>query len=296
METKNQSETLSTLRLDMSFSGMQIEIDWFRKLKQSAIANESWHSHRSNEIHFMMDGENDIYYNDGHITLSKGDAVIIPGGVMHKLANSSGCDYERYVLSYSITETYREDAANLKKAMLVNRISQFELTDEIKDILQNCSLEMEMRKLAYVSVIKCNVMELLILTARELSGHPKEIFMPDEDIFKVTYNTKSAHDIEAYIKANAERNTSISDIAEYMHLSCRHVQRLVNAEYGCSTKQMIDNARMMCAEKYLKESQFSIKQIALLMGFNSTQSFCRFFRKNNGQSPNEYRKGSMGKG
>lgn len=295
MEVNNHSEALTTLRLDLNFPDIQVEVDWFRKLKQSEVANEHWHCHGSTELHFMIEGENRIDFGDGHIQLLKGDILLIPAKVMHKLRNTSGDDYERYVLSFSIVEAHGEDAHYLKEVLFGDQVAKICLTEEIKSILQECSHEMEEKKIGYVSIIKLDVMKLLFCVAREISGHQVKSVI-DEELYKVTYNTKNAQDIEAYIKKNAELNLTVSDITEYMHLSSRHVQRLVRAEYGCTTKEMIDAARIMCAKKYLKETQYSVKQIAMLMGFNSTQSFCRFVKRNIGQSPKEYRNGSMGKG
>ena len=47
-------------------------------------------------------------------------------------------------------------------------------------------------------------------------------------------------------------------------------------------------------KEYLKNTEMNISEISERMGFSTEQSFCRFFRNAEGQSPGQYRMGSLG--
>jgi len=51
-----------------------------------------WHSHaETDEMFFVIDGEMDIHFRDGKITLREGDLYVVPKGVEHKPFAAKEC-------------------------------------------------------------------------------------------------------------------------------------------------------------------------------------------------------------
>lgn len=71
------------------------------------------------------------------------------------------------------------------------------------------------------------------------------------------------------------------------------VSRIINAHFGKSFPQLLNDRRVEDAKRMLRETNASVKVIAEEVGFNSTASFNRVFRDLTGQSPSEYRSGSV---
>jgi AraC-like DNA-binding protein len=60
---------------------------------------------------------------------------------------------------------------------------------------------------------------------------------------------------------------------------------------GVSVKgsQVFDQLRSVLAVKYLTSSDFTIDDIAMLLGFSDESNFRKSFRRWTGKNPNEYR-------
>ncbi len=77
-------------------------------------------------------------------------------------------------------------------------------------------------------------------------------------------------------------------IAEAMHVSNRTLQRKLKEE-GTSFIDLLQDARLSLARKYLSQPQRSIVEIAYLLGFSEPSTFSRAFKRSTGQAPADYR-------
>ena len=93
-----------------------------------------------------------------------------------------------------------------------------------------------------------------------------------------------------YIEDNVELNPSVSDVAEYCHLSAKQLTRIFNGFEGISPGEYIIRARVSRIEALLSDRSLSLRQIGEIMSFNNEYYFNAFFKKYSGMPPGEYRK------
>ncbi|WP_372966187.1 AraC family transcriptional regulator [Marinobacter sp.] len=82
-------------------------------------------------------------------------------------------------------------------------------------------------------------------------------------------------------------------IAEDLGMTSRTLQRRLSQE-GTSYQKLLDEVRQKMAEGYLRDSEMSIPDIALRLGYSETTSFHRKFKAATGKTPGEYRKNKVG--
>jgi len=80
------------------------------------------------------------------------------------------------------------------------------------------------------------------------------------------------------------------EIARALALSPRTLHRRL-AEAGTSFAELLDNARRELAAGYLQRTDYSIAEVAYLVGFAEVSSFNRAFRRWTGKSPSAVRRG-----
>ena len=85
------------------------------------------------------------------------------------------------------------------------------------------------------------------------------------------------------------RPLSAAGLARVLALSERQLNRLFNAEFGKSTREFIRSARLRYACWLLKNSQQSVTDIALRMGFSDCAHFIRHFQTEYGCTPGVWR-------
>jgi len=78
-------------------------------------------------------------------------------------------------------------------------------------------------------------------------------------------------------------------IAGQMNRSLSTLQRQLAAE-GTNYKDIRDNTRRNLAEQYVREGEYTLSQVAYLLGFSDQSNFSRAFRRWTGQSPGSYTK------
>jgi len=80
------------------------------------------------------------------------------------------------------------------------------------------------------------------------------------------------------------------EIARALALSPRTLHRRL-AETGTSFAELLDNARRELAAGYLQRTDYSVAEVAYLVGFAEVSSFNRAFRRWTGKSPSAVRRG-----
>lgn len=92
-----------------------------------------------------------------------------------------------------------------------------------------------------------------------------------------------------FIKDNLSQSLNLEEVADYLHLSSRHISRLFQQELGMSYIDFIQQERIRRAVHLLNHTQLSLIDIAEKTGYSSVHYFTRSFTKIIGISPGKFR-------
>ncbi len=81
----------------------------------------------------------------------------------------------------------------------------------------------------------------------------------------------------------------IEEIAKGMNMSRSVFFKKLKALTGLSPNELLKDIRIKRAAKYIKENDYSIQQIAYMVGFNDAHYFSRCFKQVYGMTPSEYK-------
>lgn len=95
--------------------------------------------------------------------------------------------------------------------------------------------------------------------------------------------------IKNYVEANLEYDMKISQIAKIFHYNEQYLGRLFKKETQMSFSNYISKQRIERAKLLLKETDASVINIALKVGFNNVTYFNRVFQKYLKKTPSEFR-------
>lgn len=95
--------------------------------------------------------------------------------------------------------------------------------------------------------------------------------------------------VQDYIRFSlSDGNCSIERCAAKMNISVRTLQaRLKDSRLSFS--DILEEQRIALAENYLKQSRYSLDDVAANLGYSEQSSFGRAFKRWTGQTPNQYR-------
>lgn len=80
-----------------------------------------------------------------------------------------------------------------------------------------------------------------------------------------------------------------------LFISPKHLTETIKAATGHTAGEWISNVLALEAQSLLQSHEYSIQQVARLLGYPDQSSFGKFFKKETGYSPSDYRKGLSGK-
>lgn len=83
---------------------------------------------------------------------------------------------------------------------------------------------------------------------------------------------------------------SVRELAQQVHLSPAHLQRLFKQETGIHISEHLSERRLAIAANLLTTTQMGVKEIAYFVGYEHHSSFVRAFQRRFGQPPKQYRK------
>jgi AraC family transcriptional activator of pobA len=112
------------------------------------------------------------------------------------------------------------------------------------------------------------------------------------------YQTTKQHEVFVFkkfkhlVETQFEKNIPISQYASQLNISSHYLNALVKAVCGKTSTEIIKERTILEAQQLLHFSELTISQIADQLGFEDSSYFARFFKKQVGLSPFDFRKRS----
>ncbi|MBO1512760.1 helix-turn-helix domain-containing protein [Metabacillus bambusae] len=107
---------------------------------------------------------------------------------------------------------------------------------------------------------------------------------------KESHNDKLRNDILDYIRDNYNNyELSLESLALKFQLSVSYVSRFIKGQTGVTFTQYLQDLRMEDVKRQLKETDKSIKDIVVQVGYLDVANFTRKFKKVVGVTPGQYR-------
>lgn len=106
------------------------------------------------------------------------------------------------------------------------------------------------------------------------------------------YNVSNKHimDVVNFIEENITSNTSIDDLTQIVPLSRRNLEKKFKEAMGTSIYQFILDKKIDYISDELLNTEKSLLEIAIEVGFNDVRNAYRIFKKSTGYTPMSYRK------
>ena len=235
------------------------------------------HFHDMFEFYYLKEGKATYFVNGKIYNLVKGDIVVIPPNTLHKTIFSKETRRKR-ILFYL---DKRFISIDTQGQTILPEVPVFSGgTDRVKEIFEEMLIEFNTSNSSiYLNALIC---ELLILLERiDTSTFSSQ---EDNDLPKIIT------DVLDYIALNYSADLSLKSIAEKFYLNSSYLSRLFKKHTGFTFCNYLMQYRIKEANKLLAQSGKKVTEVALECGFNSSNNFCKCYKKLTGTTPLSYRK------
>lgn len=117
------------------------------------------------------------------------------------------------------------------------------------------------------------------LACAELDAHPALAHAEPGDFLS---------EVRERVERRLSRDASLERIAQDLRISARTLQRKLG-ELGASFQELLDEVRSVRAQRYLRETDRPVDEIAARLGYGDTANFRRAFRRWMGVPPADFR-------
>ena len=253
------------------------------------------HSHSFLELSYIIGGT--IEHNlDGQITtLSPGDYLIVDYGSRHSYESLDGNNIENIDCLFlpELLDPILKGTKSLRMLLehyllhfniqtMVQNPARMVFHDHNGQILKLLHLihdEAQRREAGHVEMIRCYLIEILLLTMRHLED--ARVAATGHDIGAL---------IVAYIAEHYVEPLTLQELAQRLNYSLPYLSKRFKADVGVSFVNYLQNYRVMQGCRLLSSSNKTISEIAETVGYRDVKFFSEMVKRITGLSPADFRR------
>ena len=238
------------------------------------------HSHTCSEMFFINGGNGAFLIREGRFPVAINDLVVVDPGVPHTETSQNGSPMEYVVLGvegleaapggsgYALLHLFAEDAvAGCLRTLIQESREPRPGCDEI------CQ----------------RLLEVILLRLRR-----RDDFTMSGTAPSVPGISRECSLVRQYIDNHFKENLSLGQLAELAHVNKYYLAHAFRREFNTSPISYLISRRIQESRFLLAETDHTLSQIAQILGFSSLSYFSQSFRRLEGMSPMEYRRGHRG--
>lgn len=283
---KKECEELHAFSHIIEFASKKINTIQFDTLKKQSADYFRYY--------YVNDGRFDWVIEEKHYVLFPGDlAVILPGqsfgGVKDFLDIGTiswmHLELEQFEKNGKIamgkwSRLSDHECKTIGRILLQNNCPILSEVKEVGDLFQNMQNEFINQEIGYVSSVNQFIDQLFILTARQLTHQNNS-----RRDFPQTFMK-----LDQSLRENLSHQWTLEEMAGLVGLGTTAFSEKVKNYTGFSPLNYLINIRITEAIKLLKRPDVHVTDIALDVGFYSSQHFATTFKKLTGYTPSDFRK------
>ena len=268
---------MDTLDSVFSMENMNIHI----KYALSTDHDNNWYEVKAKQeyaIFIIQSGTLTIEYKQQKYSLSEGDVFFFYPEVIYHATSSNGCSFFFVHFDAVLGNNYQ--------ALHFHPFDGYYAHDEIKDILAPLVASViSMQKKEHFAELSTHGALMLFL-----ANIMKMRYTEDADASTSSHNSELArlHHVLIYINHHLSEPIYVKELASYINLSEKYFITFFKKAMGVSPITYITQVKMKKALEYLHEQNYSVKEVATLVGYSDIYTFSKAFKKVYGISPSKF--------
>lgn len=240
-------------------------------------------------IYLLLSGEHDVRLGADHLQLNPNDLVIVPENMLYASDHIRNC--KGYCIHFK---------SEFLKPHLSNPLSDefpffyldaphiLNLSDDESAVIQTSFkhiIEEYERSSTEKNLLLSNLILILLYRIREIYRvHVKELKK------NLSRHEQIANRFKLSVEKHFIENRKVTEYAEMLNVSPRHLSEVVSKTFGRSPLQIIHDMLLLEAKAQLRLTDKSVSEIAYNLKFDDQPHFTNFIKKRTGLSPQELRK------
>lgn len=236
------------------------------------------HSHSRFELHAILEDKLRVDVENFTHIVRAGQAILIPPGQHHRTMQETA-GFCRVTVGITVTPGSLYNAL-VEKTMPCRML---DMGPEMTGLLRNVLEESEAERPFHEDLIRLWLAQIVILLLRQLGVMERQLPPPDKD------RDRTLDIIDNYFEFSLAANPRAEELAEKLHISRRHLSRILQRTYGMNFRDKLLLARMDRSAWLLRHTDKSVSAIAGEVGYTYDSAFRQAFGRQFAMTPMEYR-------
>lgn len=253
---------------------------------------EEYHTHDCYEFYYLLEGDLTFYIGSEEHRMKKGSIALLPPGLHHKSKPNDDPRHRRVLLylKESFVKEFIEvnpeflDCFKLPHIQLM-KVQQKRIENLLEQMMNEYYRDDESRDMVIVKSLLGLIIGFINRYKNENESFSTAISEGNMPSGKITEAVKHINDFYA-------DDITLASTAQVLGINPSYLSRSFKATMNCNFSDYLTNVRINNAVNLLLNSDKNITEIAFEVGYNSSNHFCKAFRKVMGISPLRYRKRS----
>ena len=228
-------------------------------------------------IHFVLSGQGYFYMNNRKYTLKAGQCFFIPPvtSSLYKAEPSDPWTYIWICFNGENAPILCEHCHLTEETPVQQLNSVLPYQETILEMMAHPQLTPSSE--AYIQSGLYRIIAML-----EEEFHASYTTMESNENFYITQAVD-------YIKKSPLQNITVTDVADYLHISRSHLYGLFKKHLGTTPQAFLTSAKIINARELLTITDIPVSSVAFSCGYQNPFAFSRAFKKETGMTPREYR-------
>lgn len=261
------------------------------------------HAHDQFQVCYVRKGMCKNRVGGNEAVLVKGDLFSIPPFLEHSVSLIAGQEIELVQIDFSPSFIHEsmQDLSEMNSFIDFTYVQPILASGDrllpklnispanqlkVDALLTSMQTELNEKDEGYALAIRADLLHLLIIAGREFRNFVQN--KKEGSIVRV--HRKAVFDALEYIKHNYRDEIKLDAIAAIATMAPSYFSHMFKFIMGVTLTDYLNQLRIHKAMELLKETDLSVTEIHLFVGFNHSGHFTRMFKKLNGITPMQYRK------
>ena len=253
----------------MPFHVRRIVDCWFTRMDKAYSVVKP--ASRSYELLYIYEGSMDISLSSGSYSMHAHDLILYRADAVSVNIGSS-CSYLTVIF----------DVNQRKTLHILNHL--FHCTSEMQQILWKVLIESFEHSYYTGTLLVCYLQETLLLLLQFYETVSHQTLLSDSQ----SSRNDLLSEILTYMNARIAEPVTIEEICHEFFISRSSLQALFKTHLNTSPKNYLLNIKLQKSKELIRENQYTISEIAYMLGFSSIHYFSRLFKKYFNITPSAY--------
>jgi AraC family transcriptional regulator, transcriptional activator of pobA len=272
-----------------SITGNQFYLSSFENHIKVHTFLEKPHRHDFYTIILFTQGLGNYTIDFKQFPISRGTVFFLNPGQLHKWQVDEAVkgyiiffNPDFYLLKHPNSKLYSFPFFNALSNDPLIPLSE-ESLEQALDVVRLMEREYQMQAYRQDEVISDFLDVMLILLARSYKGRT----MPENTSTRLLSQIRQ---LESLVEEHFMEHQPVTFYAGQLHVTSKHLNTICKSATGKSTVELVQQRIILEAKRLLAQSNYTVSEIAIKLGYSDNSYFSRFFKKHAKETPEQFRK------